>query len=87
MDVNAKNVNLLPVACSLSLTSLCAQRLKKKMKSGATSAADMMSQEDKWTSQIIVADVIFYQAVLTFINQDIPSYVKGMCSKSNCMVS
>lgn len=47
------------------------------MKSSTSAAGDMMTQEDKWTSQIIVADVLLYQAVLTFINQDIPSYVKG----------
>lgn len=41
------------------------------------SAADSPSQEDRWMSQIIVADSLLYQAVLTFINQDIPSYMKG----------
>lgn len=63
--------------CLLNAVYLVDQRLKKKMKSSSGAAGDMMTQEDKWTSQIIVADVLFYQAVLTFINQDIPSYVKG----------
>ena len=54
------------------------QRLKKKMKGGQQPALDAATQEDRWTSQIIVADTLLYQAVLTFINQDIPSYMKGM---------
>ncbi|XP_013398289.1 tetratricopeptide repeat protein 39C [Lingula anatina] len=36
-----------------------------------------LSLEDKFTRQIIVADCMMHQAVLTFINQDISSYVKG----------
>ena len=60
------------------------QRLKKKMKGGQQPALDAATQEDRWTSQIIVADTLLYQAVLTFINQDIPSYMKGMLYFSSC---
>ncbi len=33
--------------------------------------------EDRLQRQVILADSILYQAILTFIGQDIPSYVKG----------
>lgn len=33
--------------------------------------------EDRLMRQIIIGDCLLYQAVLTFINQDIPSYIKG----------
>ena len=33
--------------------------------------------EDRLQSQVVLADSILHQAILTFINQDIPSYVKG----------
>ena len=36
-----------------------------------------LSVEEKLQRQILIADSIIYQAVLTFINQDIPSLVKG----------
>ena len=36
-----------------------------------------MQLEDRLQRQIIVADTIMYQAILTFINQDLASYVKG----------
>ena len=38
---------------------------------------NQVSLEDKYQRQIIVGDAILYQAVLTFINQDIPSMIKG----------
>lgn len=36
-----------------------------------------ISLEERYQRQIIVADSLLYQAVLTFINQDITSYMKG----------
>lgn len=36
-----------------------------------------MSTEEKIQRQVIVADSLLYQAILTFTNQDIPSYIKG----------
>ncbi|PVD31804.1 hypothetical protein C0Q70_07222 [Pomacea canaliculata] len=43
---------------------------KKKAENG-------MSTEEKIQRQVIVADSLLYQAILTFTNQDIPSYIKG----------
>jgi len=53
------------------------QRMKKKSKGGQQQ--DAASQEDRWMSQIIVADSLLLQSVLTFSNQDMPSYIKGSC--------
>ena len=36
-----------------------------------------MQLEDRLQRQIIVADTIMYQAILSFVNQDLASYVKG----------
>lgn len=36
-----------------------------------------LNQEDKLQREIIMADSILYQSILTFLNQDIRSYVKG----------
>lgn len=52
------------------------QRMKKKAKGGQQETA--ANQEDRWMSQIIVADTLLCQAVLTFMGQDIPSYMKGL---------
>ncbi len=38
--------------------------------------------EDRLQRQIIVADTIMYQAILTFIDQTISSYVKGRSKSS-----
>lgn len=38
-----------------------------------------MELEDRIQRQTIVADMIMYQAILTFINLDLTSYVKGAC--------
>ncbi len=36
-----------------------------------------MSLEDQLQCRIIMGDCLLYQSILTFINQDIPSYIKG----------
>eukprot|EP00106_Octopus_bimaculoides_P014505 XP_014781947.1 PREDICTED: tetratricopeptide repeat protein 39C-like isoform X2 [Octopus bimaculoides] len=36
-----------------------------------------IGSEDRMQRQIIIADSLLYQAVLTFTHQDIPSYIKG----------
>ncbi|GAB1609947.1 tetratricopeptide repeat protein 39C-like [Argonauta hians] len=36
-----------------------------------------INSEDRMQRQIIIADSLLYQAVLTFTHQDIPSYIKG----------
>lgn len=37
----------------------------------------IVSIEEKLQKQIIIADCVIHQAILTFLNQDIPSYIKG----------
>lgn len=36
-----------------------------------------LTVEDRIQRQVIVADSLLYQSILTFTNQDIPSYIKG----------
>ena len=38
---------------------------------------DLLKKEEKYQRQIIIADSLLYQAVLTFTNQDWAGYVKG----------
>lgn len=51
---------------------------KRKFKSKKKKEGEVtISIEDRIQRQVIVADSILYQGILVFINQDIPSYIKG----------
>ncbi|KAK6186798.1 hypothetical protein SNE40_006069 [Patella caerulea] len=53
------------------------KNMKKKLSKKKKTNVASISLEDKLQRQIIVADCLLYQSILTFTNQDIPSYVKG----------
>ncbi|XP_067928051.1 tetratricopeptide repeat protein 39C-like [Watersipora subatra] len=52
-------------------------QMKKQKKKSKGTQSDTAGQEDRWMCQIIIADSLLFQAVMTFMNQDIPSYMKG----------
>ncbi|ESO96618.1 hypothetical protein LOTGIDRAFT_143837 [Lottia gigantea] len=51
--------------------------MKRKLSKKKKQSANSVGLEDKLQRQIIVADSLLYQSILTFTNQDIPSYMKG----------
>lgn len=54
------------------------KNLKRKFSKKKKSQTEVqMGSEDRMQRQIIIADSLLYQAVLTFTHQDIPSYIKG----------
>ncbi|XP_064597427.1 tetratricopeptide repeat protein 39C-like [Liolophura sinensis] len=50
---------------------------KRKLSRKKNTTQSQLNLEDKLQRDVIIADTILYQSILTFLNQDIPSYVKG----------